>query len=98
MSSAQQSIVITLPGALAAGSSPTNSEWVRLPGTGKREPHTGLSRTTIWRLIKAGMVESKLLKNPLNPTAVRGTRLVRLASLLKAIEAAEAGTEPKAAG
>ena len=37
-------------------------------------------------MIQAGVVESKVLKNPLNPNASRGARLVRLASLLRAIE------------
>ncbi len=54
---------------------------------GRREgTYSGLSRSAIWRLISAGVVESKVLKNPLNPTAKRGARLVRLSSLLKAIE------------
>lgn len=80
-----QSIVINLPQGL-----PNNPaalpQWIRLPRDGEKETYSGLSRSSIWRMIQAGVVESKVLKNPLNPIATRGARLIRLSSLLKAIE------------
>ena len=82
------SIVINLPQGLQSAA-PALPQWVRLPRDGEKETYSGLSRSTIWRMIQAGVIESKVLKNPLNPTASRGARLIRLSSLLKAIEGIE---------
>ena len=73
-----------IPGTTQAAAKP---EWVRLPKDGQKEIFSGLSRSSIWRMIQAGVVESKVLKNPLNPNASRGARLVRLASLLRSTHA-----------
>lgn len=82
-----KSIVINLPHDFATSALPEAlPQWVRLPRDGEKERYSGLSRSSIWRMIKAGVIESKVLKNPLNPTAKRGARLIRLSSLLKAIE------------
>lgn len=86
MNQTPQSIVINLPQGLSGGTAPALPQWVRLPRDGEKETYSGLSRSSIWRMIVAGVVESKVLKNPLNPAASRGARLVRLASLLRAIE------------
>lgn len=89
-----QSIVINLPQGLSNVQAASKPEWVRLPRDGEKETFSGLSRSSIWRLIQAGAVESKVLKNPLNPTAKRGARLIRLSSLLSAIEGAEDSVPP----
>jgi len=82
-----KSIVINLPHDFTTTALPEAlPQWVRLPRDGEKERYSGLSRSSIWRLIQAGVIESKVLKNPLNPTAKRGSRLIRLSSLLKAIE------------
>lgn len=87
-----QSIVINLPHGLPSAAPAALPLWGRLPRDGEKETYSGLSRSSIWRMIQAGVVESKVLKNPLNPTATRGARLIRLSSLLKAIEG-ETGAE-----
>jgi hypothetical protein len=89
MNSKSQSIIIQFPSGMPAGVQPPKPEWVRLPRDGEKETYSGLSRSTIWRAIKAGLVESKSHRNPLNPGAKRGIRLVRLASLLRFLEGGE---------
>jgi hypothetical protein len=56
-------------------------EWIRLPKSGERCPHTGLSRSSLNELIlgKPPKVESVVLKNK---GALRGIRLVRYRSLI----------------
>lgn len=60
--------------------------WIRIPRASDREQHTGLTRTALYRLIKEGHVESKVLKQPGKKT---GVRLIRLRSLLDYIESLE---------
>lgn len=69
-------------------------EWIRLPRDGDREPNTGLSRSVIWRMIKSGAIESKVVKSPLNPKAKSGVRVVRLSSLLSFLEGAQKEGQP----
>lgn len=59
-------------------------EWTRYPRTGQREPITGLSRPTLYRLSKAGIITVKNLRRP---GCIRGVALISVESLLKAIEA-----------
>ena len=92
MNPAPQSIIINLPQGIPTASAPSKPEWVRLPRDGEKETYTALSRSSIWRMIQAGVVESKVLKNPLNTAATRGARLIRLSSLLRAIEGGDADT------
>jgi hypothetical protein len=84
-----QSIIVNIPQSAVTAAAP---EWIRLPASGTREAFTGMTRNVIWRLVKAGLVETTVLKNPAKPAAKKGTRLIRLSSLLGVIEkSAEAG-------
>ena len=56
--------------------------FIRLPKAGQRDPLTGLTRTHLFSLIKAGKVHSVSLKQP---GCKRGVRLIDAASLLQAI-------------
>jgi len=60
-------------------------EWTRFPRTGEREGITGFSRPTLYRLRQAGLIR---VVNVRRPGCVRGTALIQVESLLKAIEAA----------
>lgn len=67
----------------------THPEYVRLPKAGEREPHTGLSRSTLDRLIRPQEcnsfrppVVSKSVRIRGGRDATRGSRLISLASLL----------------
>lgn len=72
-------------GGCAAGAlqAPNQPAFVRLPRPGQRESLTGLTRTAIFGLLKAGKVRSVSLKQP---GCKRGVRLVDAASLVAAIE------------
>ena len=54
--------------------------WIRLPPPKDRCPHTGLPRTTLFELVERsrGKVKTVFLKKP---GAIRGIRLIHLASL-----------------
>jgi hypothetical protein len=56
-------------------------EWVRIPPVGELEKYSSLSRASIYRLLGSGKIESRKLS-----VGRGGTRLVRLSSLLAAIE------------
>jgi hypothetical protein len=67
----------------------SHPEYIRLPKSGEREPHTGLSRSTLDRLIRAQEcnnfrppVESKTVRIRGGRDAMRGVRLIRLSALL----------------
>jgi hypothetical protein len=62
------------PRSLAAEN---HSEWVRLPKIGERLE--GLGRSTIYELIQAGAIRSRVLKT--HKHAQRGIRLIHLQSL-----------------
>jgi len=89
MNQTPQSIIINLPAGTAG---PALPEFVRLPGNREKETYTGLSRSTILRLMAAGRVESKVVKS--NPANTRGCRLIRLRTLLAAIEGGEESAAP----
>jgi hypothetical protein len=76
----EQIITIRVP----SSGNEARPEFVRLPANGKRETYTSLSRSTILRLIASGRVETKVLKT--DPSKHTGARLIRLSSLLAAIE------------
>ena len=65
-------------------------EWTRYPRAKEREPISGLSRPTLYRLKDAGMIEVKNLRRP---GCLRGVALINVASLLRAIETATADKE-----
>ena len=71
----------------------TRPEFLRLPRAGSKCPITGLSRTGIFLLIKAGVVKSVVL---LRPGARRGTRLVNHNSLVGYLRRLEAEQNPPA--
>jgi hypothetical protein len=54
-------------------------EWTRLPKPGTLCPWTGLSRSKLWEVLQTGKVRNVCLRKP---GAVRGARLIHLASLL----------------
>lgn len=56
--------------------------WIRLPKTGP-EPHSGLSRGSIYLLINAGKIKSACIKQPGKQT---GIRVVWLKSLMDYVE------------
>ncbi len=56
--------------------------WIRLPRKGHC-PYTGLCRSVMWRAIKTGEIETTHLRKP---GSRRGSRLIRLESLLRFIE------------
>jgi len=59
--------------------------WTRLPKSGQRCPHTGLSRSAINELIlgDSPAVESIVLRKP---GKIRGVRLIRVRSLIMHLE------------
>jgi len=68
---------------------PRPAEYIRLPRADQRDPHTGLSRSTLDRLVRAQPcndfkppVESRVVNVRGNPATKRGIRLIRLQSLL----------------
>lgn len=64
-----------------SGASKTSTfpETIRLPKSGTRCPHSGLSRTGLFRLYKSGKVRTKVLKT--DPNNKTGTRLIVGSSL-----------------
>lgn len=56
--------------------------WIRIPAKGV-EPTTGLHRSFIYELLKAGSIRTASIKKP---GALKGVRLVWLPSLLDFIE------------
>ena len=62
--------------------------WTRFPRNGQREPISGLSRATLYRLREAGLITVKNLRRP---GCIRGAALISVVSLLKAIEAGDSG-------
>jgi len=56
--------------------------WIRIPSKGV-EPTTGLHRSFIYELVKAGSIRTASIKKP---GALKGVRLVWLPSLLAFIE------------
>jgi hypothetical protein len=71
------------PSNAAASASQISPAFVRLPRPGQREPFSGLTRSTLFNLIKTGRVKSHSLKMP---GCKRGVRLVDAISLRAAIE------------
>ena len=68
----------------------THPDYIRLPKSGERDPHTGLSRSTLDRLIRAQdcnsfrpPVASKIVRIRGGRDANRGARLISLMSLLE---------------
>jgi hypothetical protein len=68
---------------------PRPAEYIRLPKGKERDPHTGLSRSTLDRLVRPQpcnefrpLVESRVVNVRGNPATKRGIRLIRLQSLL----------------
>ena len=68
--------------------------WTRFPRNGQREPISGLSRATLYRLREAGLITVKNLRRP---GCIRGVALISVESLLKAIEAGDSGRKEVAA-
>lgn len=64
--------------------------FIRLPKTGKTCPHTGLTRSVMFRLCDDGLVESKTLRRP---GQLRGVRLVSYASLMAYLNSCPSGME-----
>ena len=56
--------------------------WIRIPAKGT-EPTTGLHRSFIYELVKAGSIRTASIRKP---SALKGVRLVWLPSLLAFIE------------
>lgn len=54
-------------------------EFIRLPKPGTKCPHTGLTRTVMFKLCQDGLVASKTLRRP---GCIRGTRIVSFESLM----------------
>jgi hypothetical protein len=54
-------------------------EWIRLPKPGTLCPWTGLSRSKLWEVLQTGRVRNVCLRKE---GALRGARLIHLASLL----------------
>lgn len=65
-----------------ANNAPTSEKWIRLPKAGKTCEYSGLGRTYIHKLAKAGKIKSKSLRSS---GASRGVRLIWLPSLMKFI-------------
>jgi hypothetical protein len=61
--------------------------FVRLPKAGTLCIHSGLSRAVLFRLIREGTIESRVLKRP---GTSRGCRLVSYRSLVQFLHALEA--------
>lgn len=57
--------------------------WIRLPTASQRDVYTGLTRSVLYRLIREGRIESKVIRQEGKPT---GVRLIRLRSLLDYID------------
>jgi hypothetical protein len=57
--------------------------FIRLPRPGNRDPHTGLTRTSIYNLINTGQVQSRIVKQP---GCKRGIRLIDFPSLISFIQ------------
>jgi hypothetical protein len=70
-------------GAVGAPQTPIQPAYVRLPRPGQRDSLTGLTRTAIFGLLKAGKVRSVSLRQP---GTKRGIRLIDAGSLVSAIE------------
>jgi hypothetical protein len=77
---------------------PRPAEYIRLPIGKERDPHTGLSRSTLDRLVRAQPcndfkppVESRVVNVRGNPATKRGIRLIRLQSLLDYLNSRPAG-------
>ena len=65
-----------------ANNVPSSEKWIRLPKKGGVCEHSGLGRTYLYKLAKAGKIRSKSLRS-LGTT--RGVRLIWLPSLMKFI-------------
>ena len=65
-----------------ANNAPTSEKWIRLPKAGKTCEYSGLGRTYIHKLAKAGKIRTKSLREF---GTVRGVRLIWLPSLMKFI-------------
>ena len=65
--------------AVQPGGIPARPEWIRLPRTGEQCQWTGLSRSTLWQILKTGRVKTVVLRRP---GTLRGARLILLDSLL----------------
>lgn len=63
-------------------------EWTRFPRPREREPISGLSRPTLYRLRQAGLIKVVNLRRP---GCVRGTALISVSSLLNAISTTAEG-------
>jgi len=78
-------IELTRPRGARAGATPPTSiqpAFIRLPRAGQRDPLTGLTRSHLFALLKAGKVRSVSLRQS---GAKRGVRLIDAPSLLAAI-------------
>lgn len=59
--------------------SPVPPEWIRLPKSGTQCPHSGLSRSVMFGLVREGKIRSVVLRRR---GKLRGTRLVEYQSLM----------------
>jgi hypothetical protein len=73
---------VVLPSDAAVSPSQMSPTFVRLPRPGQRELFSGLTRSTLFNLIKTGRVKSHSLKMP---GCSRGIRLIDFKSLCEAI-------------
>jgi len=71
------------PSNAAASALQISPAFTRFPRPGQREPFSGMCRSQLFSLIKAGKVKSYSLKMP---GCSRGVRLIDCASLRAAIE------------
>lgn len=74
--------VQTLQELITAQPAASTERWIRIPAKGYC-PHTGLSRSMFFELIKDGKIKSRSLRKPGN---VKGPRLIWLPSVLEYIE------------
>jgi len=77
----------SLAGAATATAFVTKPEWLRLPKPGHLCPYSGLSRTTLFQLAKAGLIKSISLRKR---GAARGIRLIGYDSLMAYLRGLEA--------
>ena len=66
--------------------------WIRVPSRGYC-PHSGLSRSALYRLIRENQIRSTSLRRP---GQVRGTRLVYLPSVFEYLDSHAVGPEGNA--